>query len=248
MAALFQHSAVPDWLRANPLFVDLRSLLAQETRMCAAQPYTLLSMEHGHDASALTVAETNYQKELRRYGRLRCERVTQLQDFYHTQSTVLLMQRNKAMHNDPIRQQQILTYFNYRLVRLTDDVTLRLRRLRESYVVENRKFLSEKAVSVMTEWYEKHMNEPYANKEQMSELASQAGITLKQVKAWLSNKRNRTMNTRPKVMKRKLSEQLTDLCQELTRANKIPREELPRHLQGLEQMIRSTLGGESAKV
>lgn len=53
------------------------------------------------------------------------------------------------------------------------------------------------------------------------------------------------MNTRPKVMKRKLSEQLSDLCQELSRANKLPKDDLPRHLQGLQEMIQSTLANDS---
>ncbi|KAK3104379.1 hypothetical protein FSP39_000634 [Pinctada imbricata] len=57
--------------------------------------------------------------------------------------------------------------------------------------------LNLKAVSIMTGWYESHLENPYPTKAEKEEMARQGGITLTQVKSWFANKRNRSNNTKP---------------------------------------------------
>ena len=52
-----------------------------------------------------------------------------------------------------------------------------------------------KTTQVLETWYVKHINRPYAGSD-IKKLAKKAGITEKQVKKWLSNRRTRDKNTR----------------------------------------------------
>ena len=54
---------------------------------------------------------------------------------------------------------------------------------------------SSKTKQVLETWYVKHLNKPYAGSD-VKKLAKKAGITPKQVKKWLSNRRTRDNNTR----------------------------------------------------
>ena len=54
----------------------------------------------------------------------------------------------------------------------------------------------------MNAWYLAHDDNPYPNRNDLDYLATNGGIKESQVKAWFSNKRNRTQNTHPKRAKR----------------------------------------------
>jgi hypothetical protein len=56
----------------------------------------------------------------------------------------------------------------------------------------------------MTAWYLANEDNPYPNRNDLDYLATNGGIKESQVKAWFSNKRNRTQNTHPKRAKRYL--------------------------------------------
>jgi hypothetical protein len=66
------------------------------------------------------------------------------------------------------------------------------------------KQLPEKAVRLMNAWYAEHEDNPYPNRNDLDYLATNGEIKESQVKAWFSNKRNRTQNTHPKRAKRYL--------------------------------------------
>lgn len=66
------------------------------------------------------------------------------------------------------------------------------------------KQLPEKAIRLMNAWYLAHEDNPYPNRQDLDYLATNGGIKESQVKAWFSNKRNRTQNTHPKRAKRYL--------------------------------------------
>ncbi|CAF1207068.1 unnamed protein product [Rotaria magnacalcarata] len=66
------------------------------------------------------------------------------------------------------------------------------------------KQLPEKAIRLMNEWFVEHEDNPYPNRNDLDYLATNGGIKESQVKAWFSNKRNRTQNTHPKRAKRYL--------------------------------------------
>lgn len=56
----------------------------------------------------------------------------------------------------------------------------------------------------MNAWYIANEENPYPNRNDLDYLATNGGIKESQVKAWFSNKRNRTQNTHPKRAKRYL--------------------------------------------
>ena len=56
----------------------------------------------------------------------------------------------------------------------------------------------------MNAWFTEHDDNPYPNRNDLDYLATTGGIKESQVKAWFSNKRNRTQNTHPKRAKRYL--------------------------------------------
>ena len=71
-----------------------------------------------------------------------------------------------------------------------------------------KKFLSDKATDILNEWYDEHQNNPYPLQEEKERLAKLADVTVKQVSAWFSNRRNRTQNTKPKRMRRVLEKEI----------------------------------------
>ena len=60
------------------------------------------------------------------------------------------------------------------------------------------RMLNAKAIEIMSTWYQKHTDYPYPTDKEKAEMAQKGGITLTQVRGWFSNKRNRTLNTRPR--------------------------------------------------
>lgn len=60
----------------------------------------------------------------------------------------------------------------------------------------------------MSAWYSTHEDNPYPNRNDLDYLATEGGIKESQVKAWFSNKRNRTQNTHPKRAKRLIRNQV----------------------------------------
>lgn len=59
----------------------------------------------------------------------------------------------------------------------------------------------------MNAWYLAHEDNPYPNRNDLDYLATNGEIKESQVKAWFSNKRNRTQNTHPKRAKRYFNRQ-----------------------------------------
>ena len=77
-------------------------------------------------------------------------------------------------------------------------------KLKRSNNLKPNKQLPEKAIRLMNAWYLSHEDNPYPNRNDLDYLATNGGIKESQVKAWFSNKRNRTQNTHPKRAKRYL--------------------------------------------
>lgn len=87
------------------------------------------------------------------------------------------------------------------------DKKLKCNRVKNS----RKKFLSDKATDILNEWYEEHQNNPYPVQEEKEHIARMADITVKQVSAWFSNRRNRTQNTKPKMMRRVLEKEINSV-------------------------------------
>ena len=75
--------------------------------------------------------------------------------------------------------------------------------------------LPDRAVDIMNEYFDDHLNNPYPSLEEKEKLAQLGGITVKQVNAWFCNRRNRSQNTKPKRIKRELEKNLDDILCEL---------------------------------
>ncbi|KAL3887658.1 hypothetical protein ACJMK2_000053 [Sinanodonta woodiana] len=57
------------------------------------------------------------------------------------------------------------------------------------------KVLSNDAVNILSMWYERHLQYPYPTDEEVKTLSELTGVTEKQVKKWMANKRTRCFNT-----------------------------------------------------
>lgn len=62
--------------------------------------------------------------------------------------------------------------------------------------------LPPKAIKILTDWYESHMDHPYPTAKEKKDLAEECEIPTKQVAIWFNNKRSRDNNTGNKKSKR----------------------------------------------
>ena len=79
--------------------------------------------------------------------------------------------------------------------------------------------LSETAVSILNEWFDEHINSPYPQQHEKELLAERCQLTVKQVSAWFSNRRNRLQITKPKRMQRMLVSELSTLIDQTEQQN-----------------------------
>ncbi|KAK3585109.1 hypothetical protein CHS0354_004298 [Potamilus streckersoni] len=61
--------------------------------------------------------------------------------------------------------------------------------------LKTHKVLSNDAANILLMWYERHLQYPYPTDEEVKELSELTGVTGKQVKKWMANKRMRCFNT-----------------------------------------------------
>ncbi len=90
--------------------------------------------------------------------------------------------------------------------------------------------LPDRAVDIMNEWFDDHINNPYPTMEQKEKLARLGRITVKQVTAWFSNRRNRSQNTKPKRMKRDFEKEITNIFTQLESNDQNEKEHLIQKL------------------
>ena len=75
--------------------------------------------------------------------------------------------------------------------------------------------MPDEAVDILNDWFDDHVNNPYPAMEEKERLAKQGNITVKQVNAWFSNRRNRSQNTKPKRIQRRMENEINGLFQEI---------------------------------
>ncbi|CAF0983903.1 unnamed protein product [Rotaria sordida] len=96
-------------------------------------------------------------------------------------------------------------YYNEQILNENDIITVTNNNNNTNHsTTKSSKQLPEKAVRLMNAWYITHEDNPYPNRNDLDYLSTNGGIKESQVKAWFSNKRNRTQNTHPKRAKRYL--------------------------------------------
>lgn len=235
----------------NPFFSDLQATLATDCSQQQV-PYTLISDDPrgcGSDSDKenasfdLIVEDATLQAEFRQMAALNNARVVQLEAFYNTQSAAILTQRSDAMarvqsRGLPVEQQEqelkyVHRYYDRQQHHLTTRVSKSLQLLKASLPLElaqpggttkknKSRLLCPKAVRLMSDWYDRHQENPYPTDEEKQELAEKGGVSVSQVKAWFANKRNRTLNTRPKRQKMEMQKKLLNACDNLHATSQDP--------------------------
>ena len=76
--------------------------------------------------------------------------------------------------------------------------------------------LPDEAVDILNEWFDEHISHPYPQMEEKERLAKRGNISVKQVNAWFSNRRNRSQNTKPKRIQRDMEKKMCGIINELT--------------------------------
>ena len=71
------------------------------------------------------------------------------------------------------------------------------------------------ATDVMNSWFSSHLDHPYPTQAEKDQMIKVTGITLKQLNHWFNNRRSRSSHTAPKRQKRKLEQQLANLCHDI---------------------------------
>ena len=86
----------------------------------------------------------------------------------------------------------------------------------KSSSVSRKHQLPDKAVDILNEWFDEHIQNPYPSLDDKERLAKAGGISVKQVNAWFSNRRNRSQNTKPKRMKRVIENEFNNIVNVLS--------------------------------
>lgn len=224
-----QHSAVPFTLLQN-------SPDCREPHSPGKEPHAAAADDNDDDDFSslsqvdLIVEEATLQAEFRQLAPLQDTRVAELETFYLTQSAAIVTRRlDTASRIDAAgypasRKQYELhsanAYYDRQHVHLTMRVSKSLELLKCLFALElspsavtshghkkKSRLLDQRAVSIMHQWYDNNVHHPYPSDEQKADMATRGCISLAQVKAWFANKRNRTLNTRPKRQRTSIQQQ-----------------------------------------
>lgn len=228
-------------LLKNPMFGELQAMLVDECTQLTV-PYTLVQngvqCPDGTTGNEdLLVEEATLQAEFQQLAPLGNPKVTQLEKFFNTQNAEILTQRSDAVSNLRMSHLShgkfeyelrcINRYYDSHQRHLTWRVSASLKLLKEALPAEmaqlggttkksKSRLLNPNAISIMTTWYESHIEHPYPTDEEKHNMAVQGGIGVTQVKAWFANKRNRTLNTKPKRQQFRLQQHLVSICDKMT--------------------------------
>lgn len=217
----------------HPMFSELQATLATQCQHSTV-PYTLVSNEGPGSPEMANTAmiEAELHNEFRKLASLQNDKVAELENFYNTQCVTIETQRNDALADLHARGLTDGAHFNHELKlihqfhdhqrqHLTTRVSGSLYLLKSNLPKDQdgrpkkskSRLLSTKAVALMQDWYDNHLENPYPNEDEKKELADLGNISMGQVKAWFANKRNRSLNTKPKrVQTKKIQDRLKALC------------------------------------
>lgn len=192
----------------------------------------------------MIVEDAALQAEFRQLSTLNHPKIGELEKFYQTQSAAIVTQRTDAItkaHNasaslSPEQLQcellNVNRFYDKQQHHLTQRISSSLMLVKCAIPrnvappANNRKKaksrnLCGEAVEIMRTWYEKHVDNPYPTDDEKAWMADQGGVTIAQVKAWFANKRNRSLNTRPKRQKYRMmqQQQMRGVCNRLETDN-----------------------------
>ncbi|XP_052815124.1 homeobox protein ceh-40-like [Mya arenaria] len=228
-------------LQSNPMFGALRDTLMRDVQT-SPMPVSLIKTEPENndtddtlDANMVAIQEANLMSDFQQILPSGNEKVLELQEFYRNQCSSIENERNQAIQD--LKENNMLSVSQYQRelnkihvhhdqqrMHLTNRVTASLELLKlsipsaaEVSSSKNKsRQLNSRAVDIMTDWYEKHIDHPYPTDEEKVVIANHGGLSLSQVKAWFANKRNRSNNTKPKKQKIQVEKKLLSICTELS--------------------------------
>lgn len=230
-------------LQSNPMFNALRDTLLSDvqrspnvpTSLAKVEPEQVVTDESHLDPSIVAVQEANLMSDFQQILPSGNKKVVELHEFYKIQCCSIENDRNESLQE--LKENNMLSVSQYhkavgrlhvhhdqQRMHLTNRVTASLQLLKismpSSSEVSSSKSksrqLNTRAVEIMTDWFEKHIDSPYPTDEEKQALADLGGLTVSQVKAWFANKRNRTNNTKPKKQKQQVEKKLLTICTELS--------------------------------
>lgn len=194
-------------LAKNQFFSDLQAVLANELSATDSLSESLLftmTTQPNQDVF-------NREQQLKqRFDRLQLHNPTgvkQLADFYRFQAATIETERFRHLHssNYPNHYKTSLNnHYDSQLHQIMDRVERSLQLLETSSrqepplppSIKQRPLLSKKAVRLMEDWYEQHLEHPYPSNTVINQIADKGNVQIEQVKKWFANKRNRNHNTR----------------------------------------------------
>lgn len=240
-------------LSSHPMFEDLQATLATDCVQTSV-PYSICNNQrdaelNDHiDPAVAAVQEANLHSQFRSVASGGNEKVQELQRFYNAQCAEIESQRSEAVFKVKSEHMSVTPEYQSELskvhadhdrqrIHLTNRIMASLQLLKISIpescdsssgsgsgIKTKSRTLNSRAVKIMTDWFDNHLDNPYPREEEKEMMAQEGGISLSQVKAWFANRRNRTSNTKPKKQKQQVEKKLLSICTELSGDNsKTPR-------------------------
>ena len=199
------------------IFAALQSTLMKE---CSEESTPKVLMQTMIDPIPHSVALRDRRLQTR-YDRLQKQyptEITQLSSFHRHHAAVIEADRYMMLHlhansSDPT-QQMYHAYFDSMLHNMMERVENSLSKLEEKSTTPKKKpakpslfkgrtLLTKKAISMMEEWYQSNLSDPYPCQKVVQSLAVFGEIREEQVRKWFANKRTRHGRT-TKIKKFKL--------------------------------------------
>ena len=191
----------------NPFFSDLQAALANEcTSSKASLPQSLFDALTTEPNSNVFSREQLLQERFDKLLPAFPDDVQKLSAFYHHQASDVETERFCALQQKdlPTDVKSSMNYhYDGQLHQIMDRVEqslLLLERTEQMSLtcrpIRPRPLLSKRAVQLMENWYDSHLEHPYPSVDVIEQLSAAGNITGEQVKKWFANKRNRSNNTR----------------------------------------------------
>ena len=216
----------------NPLFAELQMTLVEE---CQQQTKTLAPLQGLLYDLPVSREQERLHDEFRCMASYKDPKVTELETFYNTQSTTIEMERHDALGRlsflDPMDVEAEICYLHshydqqqeYLVRRISGSLQLLKTAIQTSSALSaaeakanKARTLNPKAIAIMSEWYQRHIEHPYPTDDEKQIIADRGAISVAQVKGWFANKRNRSLNTKPKRQKRQMEQKLFAICNQLS--------------------------------
>jgi len=75
--------------------------------------------------------------------------------------------------------------------------------------VRRRSLFSAEVIAILRDWYKVNLRNPYPTDQDLCRLSRECCLTKRQIQKWISNRRDRTSNTRPRSMRQRMMKALS---------------------------------------